>query len=556
MQLIHALASGVVGAENGSVRIYRRGTSTRATIYSDFEASTADSSGADIALDATGGAVVYVNELVQVQIYDELGELVRDFVAGGGAYAIEAISPAFTGTDYDSGATGASKPTTVGAILDLWLASSGAIDWKVLFSGAAANLQDALGSIFGLFYNVKSPEFGAVGDGSEDDVAAWQAAHDAAAAAGGGVVVAPPGIYNISTQLTWKTGVHLLCIPDSVMLRQTTAATVCLSISDSVANATLSAGMPTYVLGCAFDSTVTNSATQLTIAHSTVDEVIVESCKFLCSAFATGAGIVMANTAGRVQVRNSNFVARAAVKLIYDTRASASTRALWVHGCDFSSWAGNAYGTSMVQSDGAELRVTGTKFYYQSTSGNTFAIYMTDTDNPLIVDDCHFLSGVSGDTAYAVQLAANVRAFVGEGNAFRPGINLYYQAAATDIAAEGISSLYLRREGNGSTTGVTATVTDYYETFFISSTNVAAPTVTLPKALFYGQKLFLIVQNNSAANWGATTVALAAPAGTGVLYDTSGPNLVTGHATGAVFTVINRSGSIRWIQTSEWVDAL
>lgn len=58
-------------------------------------------------------------------------------------------------------------------------------------------------------FNVKDPDYGAVGDGSTDDTTAIQAALDAADAAGGGIVFFPLGDYKITTALTLYPGVTL-----------------------------------------------------------------------------------------------------------------------------------------------------------------------------------------------------------------------------------------------------------------------------------------------------------------------------------------------------------
>lgn len=58
-------------------------------------------------------------------------------------------------------------------------------------------------------YNVKSPTYGALGDGSHDDTVAIQAALNAANAAGGGVVYLPAGQYKISAALTMYNRITL-----------------------------------------------------------------------------------------------------------------------------------------------------------------------------------------------------------------------------------------------------------------------------------------------------------------------------------------------------------
>lgn len=59
------------------------------------------------------------------------------------------------------------------------------------------------------WYDVRHPSYGAKGDNSTDDTAAFQAAINAAATAGGGIVYVPPGTYRIATSLTMKANVTL-----------------------------------------------------------------------------------------------------------------------------------------------------------------------------------------------------------------------------------------------------------------------------------------------------------------------------------------------------------
>jgi len=66
--------------------------------------------------------------------------------------------------------------------------------------------------------NVRSPEFGATGDGVTDDSAAFQAALNAAAAAGGGMVYVPAGKYSIGTPLTYSAGNNLTIVGDGMSI--------------------------------------------------------------------------------------------------------------------------------------------------------------------------------------------------------------------------------------------------------------------------------------------------------------------------------------------------
>lgn len=211
MHLISSLASGIVGAANGSCTLVARGTTTPVTYYQDFEASQAIQSTLDgIPLDANGGLVVYVNQLVDVRVLDVNGALLREFVAGDEAPAVEVISQSFTGTSYRDGSSGTSKPTTLQRVLDAWFTSAGQADFNVTVGGASSTLRAAVAGLSGLFYNVKS--YGAVGDGVADDSAAIQSAITAAAASAGsgGIVFYPPGLYRSTAVITLPSGTSMM----------------------------------------------------------------------------------------------------------------------------------------------------------------------------------------------------------------------------------------------------------------------------------------------------------------------------------------------------------
>lgn len=210
MHAIDVLISGVRGAENGTAHIYQRGTTTYANYYLDFEAESQQTGGA-IDLDANGGTTVYVNQLVDVEVRDSDGLVVRTFSSGAASPSIEVRSQSFTGTDYQDGAAAAGNPIDLEAVLNLWKDTNGAIDWKVLFEGSAATIQAALGSLTNAVFNVKSPAYGATGDGTTDDTTAIiNAIAAATAATAGGTVFFPPGTYRITNNFTWPADVNFL----------------------------------------------------------------------------------------------------------------------------------------------------------------------------------------------------------------------------------------------------------------------------------------------------------------------------------------------------------
>jgi hypothetical protein len=204
MHLLTPLAAGLVGCENGTFSIVRRGTSTPASYYTDFEGLTAPIVGTNIPLDSRGGGVFYVNELCKVTCKSALGVTIREFIAGDEATCLDVRSDSFTGTHYQTGAVAAGNPISLKALLDKWDNSAGADDWQVLVNGVATNLSTAFAALQGQRRFVVT-SYGAVGDGVTNDTSAINAAISAANAAGGGVVSFPPGNYLCSTVTAFST---------------------------------------------------------------------------------------------------------------------------------------------------------------------------------------------------------------------------------------------------------------------------------------------------------------------------------------------------------------
>jgi len=209
MHAVYPLISGVQGAAAGTARIYARGTTTRAPYWMDFEGTQQVANSADIALDSNGGAEVYVGQLVDVTVFDADGDIVRQFTAGSEAPNVEVRSQSFLGVDYITGASAAGNPTTLQAVLDRALTSFGATNWNVSVNGVATPVSTAVTGLTGIVFNVKSPTYGAAGNGTSDDTSAVQAAITAAVAAGGGTVVFPPGTYIITAPLQVTSAVRL-----------------------------------------------------------------------------------------------------------------------------------------------------------------------------------------------------------------------------------------------------------------------------------------------------------------------------------------------------------
>jgi hypothetical protein len=178
-----------------------RGTASSAAtvLYNDFE-EVAQPGTNVITLDANGAAEVYCDAYCDVTLKNSAGATLRTVTIGNSAPLVEVRSTSFKGTDYDgSPANTVNNPITLKALLDKWITSAGSADWQVLVNGAPTNLQTAVAALAGMFFNVKDPAFGAIGNGVTDDTTAITAAIAAASSAGGGIVFFPPGTYIVST---------------------------------------------------------------------------------------------------------------------------------------------------------------------------------------------------------------------------------------------------------------------------------------------------------------------------------------------------------------------
>jgi len=363
MHLINPLVAGIRGAEIGSVELLERGTSTHAVYYKDFPA-TQQYSAQPIPLDSFGSATIYVDELVDVLVHDQNGVLVREFVAGDYAAAVEVISQSFTGTDYRDGTVGPFKPTNLASVLDLWKTNAGSVDWKILVGGVSITIGDALSSFAALYYNVKS--YGALGNGVADDGAAITAAI-AAAAVAGGTVFFPPGVYRTTVTIV---------VPVNVCLLGSGASATKLAIHNAATFCTRYPGSDTgtrTVRNMWFGSINVNTTQPLALVDGAGARVLFEDCMFGNDSTTKGTHASINNTTldSLTLFNRCQFYEMAGSTIIFCPPAPAGGRAT-LRDCDLKSlFTGSTSNAHVQVSDG--VMIDNCRFDASALAAGTFA---------------------------------------------------------------------------------------------------------------------------------------------------------------------------------------
>lgn len=391
MQLVSSISAGVGGAANGSAKVFVHGTATRATYYLDFDGLVSVQTGADVALDANGGATIYVDSIVDVQVFSINGVTVRSFTEGGMATVVQYKGPSFTGVDPVSSAHAANQPVAVKTVLDLILGSFGAKDFQVNFRGTNRNLFEVLAGLVA-FFNVKDPLYGAAGDGATDDTAAVQAAIDAAGGVGdsidgpGGVVWFPAGTYAISGLLEIPNGVSLLG-PNALAaaIKNTGSTTGWLSYTDGVDDFQRTG----FLRGLSFTGSVSNLHTVLLISGA---DLLVEQCEFgdgdkVAGTLSASGGA----TNGEITFRDCAFyVGNAAAAMSFPVAG----KDVVVSGCRFKLSAGQST-TALI--DLALGRVHSCRFDTSATTTGTFSVIKT---RGCIISDCLFTDSAGATVTF------------------------------------------------------------------------------------------------------------------------------------------------------------
>ncbi len=502
MNLITPLASGIRGAENGSVAIYQRGTSQFVTYYQNFDASGAVTPTAPVALDAFGGGTFYVNQLVTCVARDSNGNVVRTFDAGTEAPSVEVISQSFTGTDYTTGTRAASEPTTLQAVLDAWRTSAGTTDFNVSISSVSMGLAAAFANTaVAMFINVKSTLYGAVGDGVTDDTAAIQSAINVVNAAPGGIVYFPKGNYRITSALsiTSTPGIMLLGGGERVSN---------IALDHATANGlsfTSGASTIAYLSIFAFQN---NSGSIISVSSSATIRVIGSQIGDTGPVGTTGRLINMP-AGGTLTLLSSKLAITGSTASFLNMVGGT----LHASACEFVFPSLNYTGTAIVGTGSCGLLVNSCLFSTNSITGGTSTIFnVATTTRGWSVTGCGFASTLGGTVIWAVNPTGSV-GMVEAGNTFGSGYTfsnalspIVFTPSAASHEGAVLASRQFRRYYQAVDTTPVNLPTSLYGYCEVARSNNANQTITFDDPPGPGHHLTLALNNNQGAVSGTITM--------------------------------------------------
>lgn len=448
MDLLVPLVNGFSDAGGGSAAIYRHGTTTRATCYTDFNGTLTTRTHA---LDSLGRVLRWVNEIVDVHVFDSSGTEVASFTfTGAAATTLEIRHSHWTGVNPDTVASELGQPLSGQTLLDKLYTSFGADDGKVLFNGAATLLKDAISQAgTSDVYNVKATIYGAVGNGTTDDTAAINLAVAAAAAAGGGRVYFPPSTYRLTGPIDLSIANGALVTlegsgPDRTILAMDHASNNWINVG----NAGPGGGFQT-ISGLAFSAQQTNTGYNLSDAVGNWTRYRMVNCHF----GATAASCVRIQTAGQLLFEDCRFTLTGTAvgnNAIHAVNATGSGP-IHLTRCLFTGPTGSFSPTNAIVY-AAAVRATSCSFDFAATNAGTGVLIDARNTGASIVVGNRFNCGSASYTAIQHALTAT-GAFVETANSFEGSETPYSMAAGS----AGGQYLYGSREGRHSISTLAAT---------------------------------------------------------------------------------------------------
>ncbi len=543
MNLLQVLAAGIAGAANGTAEIYKRGTSTFATLYADYDGSGAVTPSAGVTLDANGRAEWFVNEEVDIVIRNASAASIVATNPMATASNTEVRSQSFTGVDYTTAASLASYPVTLASVLDLWKTQSGAVDWKVLINGVATTLQTAFSQVSGLFYNVRASAYGALGDGTTDDTSAIQAAIDDANADGGGIVFFPAGIYRITSALTLKIQVSLLganALASSISIDHAS--------NNGITVAAGSTGLSTSIRGLKIVPAQSNSGKHVVVESGTI--VNIEDCTIGSATLTTGTGVSIANAATLVRVTNCEFLHAGTGAGARGVSAAATGGAIVV-GSRFTAPA--TWNGKLIELAAGGIVMGSVIDLSAATAGSGAGIYLTGSTFGVVAIGNHFPT--PGSTGVAQFGGTQALGLVELNSSVDTSFSAPTTTPGTTNATHAGSLALMReamREYQSDNTTPLSVSAAYYRTSEVRHTANSVQTLLLGNPPFAGADFTLVFNNDHAAGSNTITVTTCA----GLANFTVNANSVSIYFMKAIENVAAGAGSstLRWALVSSLVN--
>ncbi len=419
MKLVESLVAGIAGAASGSATFVLRGTASSAAsvLYNEFEGTTQPGTNI-ITLDSNGCAEVYVNALCDMTLKTSAGATLRTVTVGDAATTVEVISAGFTGTDYSGAPSNPGEPTTLAAVLDRWLTSAGSFDWRVNTPTGTSTLEAAIASFSGMFTNVKSSAFGAVGDGVTDDTTAI---NNAITSAAGGIVFFPPGTYVVSVLTCGTSNLQMIGAGSGAsIISGNSAGTRVINITDNTSNKWKK-----------FEGLrITSSATYTKL----VDIEETQNISFVDCDFdgtnCNGSLIQRPDVDGQSNIffDRCKFTAGESTSRCIDNNSDDAESYFSVKNCYFTATTNYAG----IVIDGPDFTISGCEFDLLSSTGGGYTFVdpsSAETSNKMLgtVTNCVFRSGAAAGTVTVFNLGSSV-----SGSKFYESGNIFYGFDITD----------------------------------------------------------------------------------------------------------------------------
>lgn len=281
------------------------GTANQSVVaYEDADATAAVTlTNGGVALDGGGRALVYLKSPADMRIEDAQGETVATYPwSSMNAALVEVINAGFSGVTPVTGQIAAGQRTTLDTVLSSLFASLGGVDGKFLLANGATprSVQSKFAEI-----QVSVKDYGAVGDGVNDDTLAIQNALNYLQSLGGGVLLFPKGQYATTSEIRHTTAVvTMLGVAASIINGSTTGNAIRSTSTLTLSGLRITgASSGTAVIG----GIVNLTNTTIIVGHATGVSATNINGDATSGVSATGSGTALVSTSGRVLLLGGGY---------------------------------------------------------------------------------------------------------------------------------------------------------------------------------------------------------------------------------------------------------